>query len=123
LSNRPDGLNNPSYTFGNSYKFSYQKTSAIWLARLMDKNHIISEIQKTAAANGGVPLGRRRFRAETGVRDTVWWGKHWARWGDALKEAGFAPNTLQRAYDEELLLKKLASLARDTSISRSLPTW
>jgi hypothetical protein len=71
---------------------------------MMDKAHILVEIKRTAAENGGIALGRERFYAETGIRQKDWYGKHWIRWGDALQEAGFAPNALQSLYTDELLL-------------------
>ena len=40
-------------------------------------------------------------------------GKIWARWGDALREAGFAPNKLQTAYDDDILIEKFIGLARE----------
>jgi hypothetical protein len=79
----------------------------------MNKQHILSEIIRTAAANGGVPLGVGRFYQETGVKDSDWRGKMWARWGDALREAGFEPNQLQTAYDEDVLIEKFIDLARE----------
>src|ERR1700752_4484600 len=79
----------------------------------MDKQHILREIQRTAAANGGVPLGRSRFSQETGIKESDWIGKIWPRWGDAVREAGFAPNQLQTAYNEDVLIEKFVGLARD----------
>jgi hypothetical protein len=79
----------------------------------MDKHHILSEIRRTAQANGGAPLGRERFSQETGIRYHEWIGKIWARWGDALREAGFEPNKLQTAYDDDLLMEKFIGLARE----------
>ena len=76
----------------------------------MLKQHILSEIQRTATANGGAPLGKRRFFAETGIRETDWSGKHWARWGDALREAGYSPNELQVSYSDDHLLEQYATL-------------
>ncbi|MCO5301339.1 MAG: GIY-YIG nuclease family protein [Candidatus Nanopelagicales bacterium] len=75
---------------------------------------IVEEIRRCAAENGGVPLGRARFRTATGIREADWIGKYWPRWGDALVEAGFEPNELQgvRQSDEELLAA-LARLTRD----------
>lgn len=75
----------------------------------MDKGHILAEIRRTAEANGGVALGRMKFYAETGIKETDWSGKYWARWGDAITEAGYPPNTLKKAYKDEFLLEKLAS--------------
>lgn len=80
---------------------------------MVDRNHILVEIKRTAQENGGVPLGVKRFYTETGIKETDWIGKYWARWGDALKEAGFSPNELRSAYDDDVLLRKLALLARE----------
>jgi hypothetical protein len=74
------------------------------------KAHILAEIQRTAAANGGVPLGRRRFAAATGINEADWYAVYWARWGDAVREAGFEPNRLQGPYATDHLLTKYAEL-------------
>jgi hypothetical protein len=79
----------------------------------MDKKHIINEIKRTAETNGGVPLGTERFFAETGIRHSDWYGKHWARWGDALIEAGYEPNKLQGAYEDERVIEKLISVIKE----------
>ena len=78
----------------------------------MDKAKIISEIQRTANANGGVPLGWRRFETETGIRYYDWFGKHWARWGDAVIEAGYEPNRMAEGYDVAYLIEELVLLTR-----------
>jgi Meiotically up-regulated gene 113 len=79
----------------------------------MKKEHILQEIKRTAEANGGVPLGRARFLAETGIREADWLGKFWARWGDAIREAGYSPNQLQAAYETEFLLETYIGLIRE----------
>ena len=77
----------------------------------MNKDSILREIRRTAEANGGRPLGWRRFLTETGIRETDWLGTHWARWNDAVREAGFLPNRLQQPYEKDVLLDKRAMLA------------
>ena len=62
------------------------------VAREMKKQHILDEIRRTAEANGGAALGRQRFFAETGIKDSDWFGKYWARWSDAVCEAGLVPD-------------------------------
>lgn len=79
----------------------------------MDKQHIIREIIRTAKENNGIPLGRAKFKTETGIKESDWVGKHWARWGDAVKEAGLTPNKLRSAYDEEWLIEKFISLIKE----------
>jgi hypothetical protein len=79
----------------------------------MDKAYVLEEIRRTTAANGGVPLGWRRFLAETGIREADWLGVHRARWSDALREAGFTPNRLNSAYTSTELLDKLAGFVLD----------
>ncbi len=80
---------------------------------IVTKNHILDEIRRTAKGNCGVPLGRQRFYAETGIKEGDWSGRYWARWSDALKEAGFHPNRLQARLDDSLVLEKLALMIRE----------
>jgi len=61
---------------------------------MMTREQIIAEIRRTATDNGGVPLGRGRFYSETGIKESDWSGKYWARWSEAVAEAGFRPNRL-----------------------------
>ncbi len=79
----------------------------------MDKAHILRQIKRTADANGGVPLGIKRFTAETGIKLGDWFGVHWARWSDALREAGCEPNQRTEAYEDEELLEHYAKLAAE----------
>lgn len=79
----------------------------------MNKEHILKEIRRTTEANGGAPLGSRRFATETGIQEKVWLGRYWGRWGDALTEAGFSPNQLKGAYEKEFLLELCANLTRE----------
>lgn len=66
-----------------------------------------------AKANGGVPIGRERFERETGIKESDWTGIFWVRWSEAVKEAGFEPNKLNIAHDEEFLLEQYALLVRE----------
>jgi hypothetical protein len=79
----------------------------------MTKQHILDEIKRTAKANGGLPLGRLKFFTETEIKESDWKGVHWARWNDAVREAGVTPNKKTEAYDEEWLVEKLIALARE----------
>ena len=63
--------------------------------------------------NGGKPLGRERFYKETGIKESDWIGKHWARWGDAVREIGLEPNQMQATHDTDDLLEKFISLMRE----------
>lgn len=79
----------------------------------MTREFILKEIRRTAEANGGKALGRQRFIQETGIKEYDWKGKIWARWGDAIREAGYLPNELQTAFDDKHFLEQLALLIRD----------
>jgi hypothetical protein len=79
----------------------------------MDREYIVAEIRRLAAEKGGRPPGAPRFATETGIRAAAWRGKFWARWGDALREAGFAPNELQQRYDPPFLLQSFAALTHE----------
>jgi hypothetical protein len=77
---------------------------------MVTKEHILSEIRRTALDNRTKPLGRKRFEAETGIKESDWYGKFWTKWSDAIKEAGYEPNTMQSAFNPTFLLEKLVSL-------------
>lgn len=77
------------------------------------KGEILAAIKRLAAANGGRPVGRERFTSATGIKESAWRGRYWVRWGDALIEAGFEPNSWQEATDsDDDLVRHLARLAQ-----------
>src|SRR5438128_191281 len=79
----------------------------------MDRNYILTEIRRTTSENGGTPLGFRRFLKETGIREPDW-TRYWARWSDAIREAGLAStNRFGVSIPESTLLEKLATLVRE----------
>lgn len=79
---------------------------------MVTKEHILAEIRRTASANSGRPLGRQSFAKQTGIREPDWRGRYWARWGDALKEAGFAPNALQKKRPDAVILGGYVQIVR-----------
>lgn len=72
------------------------------------REHIVSEIRRTAASNGDVPLGKARFRTETGIRESDWIGRYWTKWSEALREAGFEGNAMTGRSDDGVVLRALA---------------
>jgi Meiotically up-regulated gene 113 len=76
------------------------------------KQHIIDEIKRTAAENGGKALGRERFGKVTGIREGDWSGRYWARWSEAVREAGLAPNQMNALIDESVVLGQYVELTR-----------
>lgn len=80
---------------------------------LMDKAEILDEIRRLAAENGGVAPGKFRFLAETGITEGRVLGRYWARWSDAVREAGLQPNSLQMALPEQDVLDKLSLLVNE----------
>ncbi len=74
----------------------------------MNKQHILDQIKRTAAENGGTALGRAKFETVTGIREADWRGRFWARWGDAVAEAGLTPNEKNKAFNEQDMLRSVA---------------
>ena len=79
----------------------------------MNKQRILDEIRQTAAANGGEALGVAAFRTATGIKQADWYGIHWARWGDAVREAGLTPREFVTAFNPDATLAPLAALIRE----------
>ena len=77
------------------------------------REKILSEIQRLAKESGGQPPGSRLFEQKTGIRPGAWRGVYWARWGDAVTEAGLTPNVALAKYDEQFLLSKIAGVCRE----------
>lgn len=83
-------------------------------SKIPSREEIIQAIRFQAAENEGVPLGKRRFEVATGIAEHWWMGRYWARWNDALAEAGFGPNRwVKEGFDDEKLVRHLAELARE----------
>lgn len=77
------------------------------------REHILNEIRRLAAEQGGMPLGKVRFEVASGIRESEWMGRYWARWNDAVLDAGFEPNTWQgKTLDDEALIGVLADVVR-----------
>jgi Meiotically up-regulated gene 113 len=80
---------------------------------MIEKQHILDEIKRTAEVNNGVPLGMGHFLRETGIKRADWEGKFWPRWSDAVKDAGYEPNPPQGAYSNDFLIEKLIAFIRE----------
>lgn len=78
----------------------------------LTKLDIIEAIRRTAKENGGTPLGIGRFEKETGI-SLYDCQSYWSTFGEAQREAGFAPNTLQVPHNEEFLFESLIALMRE----------
>lgn len=75
------------------------------------REEIITEIRRLAAQIGRPP-GSHLFQAETGLRAHHWRGLYWARWSEALKEAGLQPNARHGKADPDVMLEQLAIATR-----------
>jgi hypothetical protein len=87
-------------------------------ARMRDQ--ILSEIRRFAKTNNGQGPGIRAFERQTGITAGQWRGVYWARWSDALKEAGCEPNKFQDKSEADLICESFLQAARHY---RRLPTF
>ena len=76
----------------------------------MNREAIVAEIKRVASQDG-VPPGQKRFSNLTGIPDSRWRGRFWARWSDALREAGLTPNSPNLKKDTDEILVRIAELA------------
>jgi hypothetical protein len=77
---------------------------ARWRNEFAMRDHILREIRRIAAENGGQAPGQKLFVSETGIGTHQWRGKFWARWGDEIDVSGFSPNQWTGRLDSEVVL-------------------
>lgn len=77
------------------------------------KAEIIAAIRRTASENGGAPLGWKRFLTSTGIKESEWLGVYWARWSDAIQEAGLEPNHRSTAVADDVRLSEYARICAE----------
>lgn len=84
------------------------------------RDQILTEIRRLAEANGGQAPGVRAFETATGITEGTWRGKYWARWSDALAEAGYGANRFQGRSEADYILASFIQAARHY---KRLPTF
>lgn len=77
------------------------------------RDQIVSEIKRLAAIDGGKAPGKIAFHRATGIKESQWCGVYWARWTDALAEAGLQGNTMQARLNSDEVLEHVATLTRE----------
>lgn len=75
------------------------------------KEDILSEIKRLANITG-TPPGNLTFAKQTGIKEHRWSGVFWAKWSDALRDAGFESNSLQGPFVTEDVLSQLVNACR-----------
>jgi hypothetical protein len=79
---------------------------------MASRDEILGEIRRIAEENGGRAPGKLAFATATGIREADWSGIHWARWSDAVIEAGLEPNRKQGKLSTEYVLQRFAEAVR-----------
>ena len=78
----------------------------------MDRSAILEAIRDATERNGSPP-GRAVFEKLTGIKTSEWYGRYWASWGAALKDAGFEPNELQTPLERDRVAAAYLSLVAE----------
>ena len=79
----------------------------------ISKDQILAQIRSTAEMNSGKPLGAKRFQDQTGIKTSDWYGIYWAKWSDAVKDAGLTPNLRTEAYELDYVIEQIIGVIRE----------
>lgn len=77
------------------------------------REFILAEIKRIAAESGGKSPGRDSFAKQTGITPAKWTGVYWAKWSDALADAGLTANSLQQRLDSRTIAASIARFSRE----------
>jgi Meiotically Up-regulated Gene 113 (MUG113) protein len=75
----------------------------------ISREEILAEIRKLVTTGNGIVPGERTFRLQTSIKESAWKGRYWARWTDAVREAGYDPNEMNQKIPDDEMLGKLGS--------------
>lgn len=73
----------------------------------ISREEILAEIHKYVAMHDKSP-GELTFVAQTRIKPSAWKGKYWARWTDAIREAGYDPNAMTQKIPGADILRQLS---------------
>jgi Meiotically up-regulated gene 113 len=76
------------------------------------RDEIVAQIKSLALANNGIAPGQRTFENETGIGRSVWLGKFWAKWSDAVREAGITPLERNKAIPKDVIFENLSKIVK-----------
>lgn len=79
----------------------------------INKSNIQNEIKRLATDSGGKAPGSQAFERQTGIKFSDWYPHIWLRWGDALAEAGYAPNQFQSKISDDFVIQAYIGLIRE----------
>jgi Meiotically up-regulated gene 113 len=74
------------------------------------REEVLVKIRSLAAANGGIAPGQKTFENETGIGRSFWLGKFWAKWSDAVRDAGLTPQERNKPIQKEMIFEYLAEI-------------
>ena len=95
----------------------------------MEKQDVLAEIKRVADEMGRPP-GWEALQSRSALRKSDWYPHMWLRWGDALAEAGFAPNQFRGKTSDDVLIQNIVTETeravghrRDVKGAVSLQGW
>jgi len=80
---------------------------------MYSKEFILDEIRKQAQLNGNNSISLKQFCKASGIKTNQICGKYWAKWNDAVSEAGLLPNRMPVSPSRDFLCLKMAEFINE----------